>query len=135
MFHESNELACRRCHKAGERGGEVGPDLTTIATKLARQFSPTSPGSSAESANSDDKIDQKVREYLLESIVLPTKTIAKGFDTVMVVTDDGRQHSGILQNEDDRTLRLMTPEGKLVAVPKIVDRRTSDRSRPRCRQT
>ena len=35
-----------------------------------------------------------------------------------MITDGGLQHSGIVRNEDDKQLQLMTAEGKLVTVPK-----------------
>ena len=47
LFHESNELSCRRCHKTGDSGGEVGPNLTTIATKLASQLAPAAVNATA----------------------------------------------------------------------------------------
>ncbi len=113
LFLDSAELSCRRCHNVAGRGGAVGPDLTSISAKLAAQFS----GQVATGA-ADDLPDRKVREYLLESIVLPNKTIAKGFETVIAVTDDGRQFSGIFQSEDAKELRLLSPEGKPIVVPK-----------------
>ena len=132
LFHESNELSCRRCHKTGDSGGEVGPNLTSIAAKLAAQFAvPSADGKSAV-GNHDEKLDSRIREYLLESIVLPSKTIAKGFETVIVVTDDGRQFSGVFQSEDEVQLRLVTPEGKPIVVPKrtIEERRTGPSAMP-----
>ena len=70
--------------------------------------------------------------------MLPSKTIAKGFETVIVVTDDGRQFSGVFQSEDDNQLRLVTPEGKPLVVQKrsIEERRTgAERNAGRSDQT
>ena len=50
LFHESNELSCRRCHKTGDSGGEVGPNLTTIATKLASQLPPAAANATRKAA-------------------------------------------------------------------------------------
>ena len=94
LFFERGQLSCVRCHKIGGTGGDVGPELTKIA---------------------GDK--EKHREYLLESIVAPSKTIAKNFETVVIQDTDGRQHTGILKQEDTEKLTLMTAEGKLVTIP------------------
>jgi quinoprotein glucose dehydrogenase len=94
LFFERGQLSCVRCHKIGTTGGDVGPELTKIA---------------------GDK--EKHREYLLESIVAPSKTIAKNFETIVVQDTDGRQHTGILKQEDSEKLTLMTAEGKLVTIP------------------
>lgn len=93
IFYEKAQVSCVRCHKAQGIGGDVGPELTKIGV-------------------------DKNREYLLEAIVLPNKAIAKNFESVLVITDDGLQHTGILRSEDDKQLQLMTAEGKLVTVAK-----------------
>jgi quinoprotein glucose dehydrogenase len=117
IFRESNELSCRRCHKVGHGAGGVGPDLTSIAKDLRTRI---------DEPYGSERLEQRIREYLLESIVLPNKTIAKGFETVIVITKDGLQRSGVKQSEDDRELRLMTPEGQLVVVAKDnIEERTS----------
>jgi quinoprotein glucose dehydrogenase len=94
LFFERGQLSCVRCHKVGPTGGDVGPELTKIAA---------------------DK--EKHREYLLESIVAPSKTIARNFETVVILDTEGRQHTGILKQEDSEKLTLMTAEGQLVAIP------------------
>jgi quinoprotein glucose dehydrogenase len=93
IFLHKDEVQCVRCHKMHGQGGEVGPDLTGIGSR------------------------QK-REYLLESIVDPNRQIAKGFETTVVGLTDGKFYTGIVKSEDDRSLRLMTPEGKLLDIPK-----------------
>ncbi|MGO9920581.1 MAG: PVC-type heme-binding CxxCH protein [Isosphaeraceae bacterium] len=98
VFIAKAEVACLRCHKikppAGEvMGGEVGPELSDVG---ARQN----------------------REYLLESIVSPDKQIAQGFESVVLATSDGKIHSGVLRGEDDREVRLITPEGQPMVVSK-----------------
>jgi quinoprotein glucose dehydrogenase len=93
LFFERTQLSCVRCHKVGEVGGEVGPPLTKLG-------------------------GEKTREYLLESIVRPSQQIAKGFDTAIVATDDGKVVSGIVKQESEQELRLMTAEGKLLVIDK-----------------
>jgi quinoprotein glucose dehydrogenase len=107
IFHEKVEVSCVRCHKAGAAGGEVGPDLARIGA-------------------------EKSREYLLESIVVPNKAIARTFESLQIVTDDGLRHVGVVRREDAKTLELLTPEGKTVTIPvdSIEDRRPAKSAMP-----
>ncbi len=93
VYWDKAELSCVRCHKLGGQGGEVGPDLAGISKK------------------------QK-REYLWEALVDPNKDIAKGYETLVVVLTNGQVKSGILKNEDAKELRLITPEGQILSIPK-----------------
>jgi quinoprotein glucose dehydrogenase len=107
VFFEKTALSCVRCHKISDAGGEVGPDLTKIGA-------------------------DKNREYLLESLVDPNKTIAKGFETVVLTLDDGRPLSGIVKSENAKELTLITPEAKTVTVPtaEILERTTGQSAMP-----
>jgi quinoprotein glucose dehydrogenase len=93
-----------KCHKINGQGGEVGPDLAGIGKR-------------------------QNREYLLESIVLPNKQIAKGFETVVLNLTNGTTVVGVLKGEDAREVRLITAEGKPVTVPKDkIDERLTGKS-------
>jgi quinoprotein glucose dehydrogenase len=93
IFLNKTEVACLRCHKVHGEGGEVGPDLTGIGAK-------------------------QTREYLLESIVDPNKQIAKGFETVVLALKDGTAVSGVLKEENEKEIRLITPEAAYLTVTK-----------------
>ena len=99
LFIGRMEVKCLRCHKVKTVGGSAGPPLSRIGV-------------------------EKSREYLLESIVLPSAQIAKGYETTVITTDEGRVVSGIVQSEDDRWVRLLTPERQSIdiAVDAIDDR-------------
>ncbi|MBC7964413.1 MAG: c-type cytochrome [Fuerstia sp.] len=104
LFFGRSAAACRRCHKVAASGGEVGPDLSKIGK-------------------------EKDRSYLLEAMVDPSAKIAKGFETVIIVTMAGRVHSGILKSEDDSVVQLMTPTGALISVAKDdIDERANGQS-------
>lgn len=62
----------------------------------------------------------------------PNKQIAQGFESVVIATTDGKVHNGILRGEDAKELRLMTAEGKSLAVPKdsIEDRKRGPSAMP-----
>jgi quinoprotein glucose dehydrogenase len=95
VFFERAQVSCVRCHKAQGTGGDVGPDLTKLTSD-----------------------PQKTRRYLLDSIVLPNKNIAKGFDSTVILLADGSVVSGIVKQETDARVDLMTAEGKLLTVKK-----------------
>jgi quinoprotein glucose dehydrogenase len=99
VFFERSEASCVRCHKIDDRGGDVGPNLTRIGS-------------------------QKTREYLLEAIVDPNKAIAEGFDSVIVETESGLVHGGVLKRETESEIELMTSDGLRKVIPKseIVER-------------
>jgi quinoprotein glucose dehydrogenase len=73
-------------------GGEVGPDLSDAGKK-------------------------QTREYLLEAVVHPSRQIAKGYDTTVLVLASGQLRSGILKAEDRERVQLLTAEGTLLTVP------------------
>ena len=107
LFMTKTELSCVRCHRVGEVGGEVGPELTkTAATKDAR--------------------------YLLEAIVSPDAKIAENFETVVLLMDDDSVVSGILRSETDEELVLMDAEGKSISVDpaEVIARKKGQSSMP-----
>ncbi|HMP04340.1 MAG TPA: HEAT repeat domain-containing protein, partial [Gemmatales bacterium] len=87
------ELSCVRCHKLAGEGGEVGPDLTQIGK-------------------------QHPREYLLEALVLPNAKIATGFETVVILLTNGKVVTGVLKQETETELKLLTAEAEPVTVKK-----------------
>jgi quinoprotein glucose dehydrogenase len=107
VFLNKAAVSCQRCHKLDGEGGEVGPPLNGLGGK------------------------QK-RDYLLESIVLPNKQIAKGYDSVQITKADGKTVTGVLKSEDAKEVKVMTAEGQLVTVKKddIDERRATKSAMP-----
>lgn len=107
LFYTRPELSCVRCHKVGSKGGEVGPNLTGIAK-------------------------EKDRRYLLESILMPDATLAKNFETAIVLTEDGEIFIGIVKSENDEGIELVLADGKSVKLAKteISERRKGKSSMP-----
>jgi quinoprotein glucose dehydrogenase len=93
VFFEKPEAQCVRCHRINGQGGDVGPDLSHIGT-------------------------QKDRRYLLESIVLPNKQIAQGFDSVMVMLKNGETQAGVLKSETPDQLVLNSADNGAVTLSK-----------------
>jgi putative membrane-bound dehydrogenase-like protein len=84
---------CTQCHKIGEEGAEVGPDLAKVASRLPR-------------------------EKLLEALVAPNATITPGFGVIVVTQKDGRSVSGMIANESDTALVIRAPDGVETKVEK-----------------
>ncbi len=73
--------ACASCHTVAGQGGKVGPDLTKIGAI------------------------RKQRD-LLEAIMFPSASFARGYKTWTIVTDSGRVHSGLITRETTDSLML-----------------------------
>jgi putative membrane-bound dehydrogenase-like protein len=73
--------ACSSCHTIAGQGGKVGPDLTKIGAI------------------------RKKRD-LLEAIMFPSASFARGYKTWTIVTDRGRVHSGLITRETTDSLVL-----------------------------
>lgn len=99
VFLNKTAVSCSRCHMVGNRGGEVGPNLTGIG--LAR-----------------------TRETLLESIVEPNAAISPGYGTLTLVLDDGTTVSGVFRGENEQEVELMLADGarRKIPVAEIEDR-------------
>ena len=93
VFIENQNVACFRCHKINGEGGAVGSDLTGVGAKRGR-------------------------EYLLESIVLPNKEVAPGFEQVLITMKNGMEFAGLVKSETDAELVLNSPEDGLMTLKK-----------------
>ena len=71
----SGKAGCAQCHRVGEKGSRMGPDLTIIGR--------------TRSAG-----------YLKESMTAPNATMTPGYNTVQVVTRDGRTITGVQRAYD-----------------------------------
>ena len=91
VFFGKATASCRRCHKVDGKGTNVGPDLSSIATT-------------------------KDRSYLLEAIVDPNKSIAKGFETTVIINMQGLTLSGIIQQETETHVKMVTAQGTKISI-------------------
>ncbi|MEO1616216.1 MAG: DUF6797 domain-containing protein [Planctomycetota bacterium] len=105
LFFQS-AAACSKCHLADERS-PLGPDLATIDPNVTD-------------------------EYLVEAILYPSKAIRKGYETVQVLTDEGKVLSGMMARETETfiALRKATDLEREVKIDRdeIETVRTSDQS-------
>ena len=87
VFH-SQKAACASCHAMGYLGGRVGPDLTRIA----------------QIRNERD---------LLEAIVFPSASFVRSYEPTLVLTLEGKVHSGILTAEHPELILLTGPRDEV----------------------
>jgi putative heme-binding domain-containing protein len=80
------ERLCSECHKLGNVGSEVGPDLRTVT--------------------------KRYKETLLADIVMPNQSIESGYEEYLVETADRRELTGILAKETPTTLTLRRRKGE-----------------------
>ncbi len=83
-------LYCANCHKIGEKGAEIGPDLSNIHKKF-------------------DKLG------LLDAIINPSANIVFGYETWNITTKKGQTYIGFLVGEG-KTISLKDMGGQLINI-------------------
>src|SRR5690606_15296675 len=81
IFFRDQTAQCMRCHAYDDFGGNAGPRLNGVASRLTR-------------------------EQLLEALIQPSARIAPGYGIVTLELKGGRKISGLLQEENAQSLRL-----------------------------
>lgn len=96
----STKAKCGDCHRIGDRGRRVGPDLTTI-------------GANRSAAD------------LLESILFPSASIVRQYEPWSIVTSDGLTYHGLVLEEtaDEIQIQQATGEPRRIARSQIEDLR------------
>ncbi|HEX3724979.1 MAG TPA: HEAT repeat domain-containing protein, partial [Pirellulales bacterium] len=77
--------ACSACHRIGHRGEKIGPDLSKIG-------------------------EVRTRADLVEAIVFPSASLARGFESFQVLTKAGKIHGGLLSRETAAAIYLRTTD-------------------------
>jgi len=93
LFFGNKKAICATCHMVQSQGGRVGPDLSKIgAIRTPRD--------------------------LLEAIVLPSVSFARGYEAFTAVTSSGRVHSGVITRETSDAIYLYSTERVETRVPR-----------------
>ncbi|MEX2368280.1 MAG: HEAT repeat domain-containing protein [Balneolaceae bacterium] len=87
LFREHAGAQCVRCHIVDGSGSDVGPDLTTVGSRLTRR-------------------------ELLESMVDPNARVAPGYGVVTVTLANGESLRGVLKAETPSTLTLQVGDSQ-----------------------
>jgi putative heme-binding domain-containing protein len=85
--------SCADCHRIGEEGGDLGPDLSLIASKGLK--------------------------FISESILFPAKKITEGYETYSVVTKaEGRQYIGLKTRETATEVDITKANIEVITIAK-----------------
>jgi putative heme-binding domain-containing protein len=87
FFDPNSKAQCAKCHTVGGEGGRIGPVLDRIASRRAP-------------------------EYIMESILEPSKDIDPQYEAVQVVTAEGRLITGLRVNETNFSIQLREENGR-----------------------
>jgi len=99
-------LTCAKCHD-GDTDTQLGPDIAKAG-------------------------QEATAEYLIESVLLPSKVVKKGYETVVITTKAERTLTGLVAAETPNSLTLVDPaaNGKRITLAKsdIEERKTTGKS-------
>ena len=87
FFNPQSKVPCAKCHRIGGEGGRIGPTLDRIASRRAP-------------------------EYVMESIIQPSKDIAYEYEAVTVATKIGQVVTGLRINETNFSVQLYEENGR-----------------------
>jgi putative heme-binding domain-containing protein len=90
LFH-SPKAACSSCHRLGDAGGALGPELTKVG-------------------------EIRTERDLLESILFPSLSFVQSYESTLILTDDGKAVSGRIVEETSTEYVLATSAQETVRV-------------------
>ena len=93
FFDDKSKTPCSKCHTVNRKGGRVGPALDRIAARRSPEF-------------------------IMESIVTPSKFIDPLFEAVSVATRDGKVIVGLRINETNFSIQLREENGRFHSLMK-----------------
>jgi putative membrane-bound dehydrogenase-like protein len=105
LFLDADRSQCLKCHRLGESGESIGPELTGVGSRFARI-------------------------HVVESILEPSRTIAPGFGTLAISLKNGKVLTGVKVAESATTLTLADSQGQrhLLAKSDIEDQQPATAS-------
>ncbi len=96
---------CSGCHKVGNKGNSIGPDLTTIGKKFDKNA-------------------------LLDAIINPSAAIVFGYESWLVNTKDGTSVYGFLlsQNKQAIVIKDLAGQKHIIPLQKVGTKEKQDKS-------
>jgi putative heme-binding domain-containing protein len=93
VVFNGSKAACNSCHAIGYIGGTLGPDLTKIGQVRSERD-------------------------LLEAVVFPSVSFARGYESAFVQTKSGVLHTGVLRADGPDEVVLSTVAGVDARIPR-----------------
>ncbi len=93
LFLDESGVACIKCHKMGDSGNPVGPELTTIGTQFPRAV-------------------------LIEHVLEPSKVVREGYQAYNIELKDGESLTALIKGETSDALTLVDTAGITRTIPK-----------------
>jgi putative heme-binding domain-containing protein len=110
IFFTNQSAQCIRCHSYDDMGGNAGPRLNGVATRLPRP-------------------------KLLEALINPSARLAPGFGVVTVELKERKTIAGVLLDENDKslTIKVSDKQNEVIAKDKVMKRTNAASSMPEMR--
>ena len=86
FFNKNHQASCSKCHIVKGKGEKIGPELSNIGAIQTPQ-------------------------YIMDSILNPSKEIVKGYETVYIVTKDGIPYDGVIKSQNESEIILARNAG------------------------
>jgi putative heme-binding domain-containing protein len=87
LFFDTEKSLCLKCHRLGDQGERIGPELTGVGGRFSRI-------------------------HLVESILEPSRTIAPSFGTLVISLKNGKALTGVKVAETETTLTVADNQGQ-----------------------
>jgi putative heme-binding domain-containing protein len=88
-----SKASCSACHRIGQEGGDIGPNLAGIG-------------------------EIRTRRDLLEAVAFPSASFARNFEPYVVLTTSGTAHAGIVSRTTSDAVYLITGERATIRIPR-----------------
>ena len=109
IFFGNQSSQCMRCHSYDDMGGNAGPRLNGVATRLPR-------------------------EKLLEALINPSARLAPGYGVITLELKNGNKISGVLLEENNKSLTIKgDKQNEVIAKDQVVKRTNAASSMPEMR--
>src|SRR5205823_13266386 len=87
VFLNAEKSLCVKCHRVGEQGERVGPELTGLGNRFSKI-------------------------YIVESVLEPSRSISPSFETLGISLKSGKVLSGLKVEETEASITVADNEGK-----------------------